>query len=481
MDPKPPDRSTSPTLPAPPRNPPPPRLTNASNQSPLHPHMDLVRSPEALQLSSRAAQSSSHQDEEQVTTQYNLLLKVPDPQGTARAIPIHVVRLELQQIAWGDSYKAVNEVLTNLFLATFANPVSMIFVVKRQPWIVRRHNLLIEIVDPQKNIPDGYRFQYMYVTAGNWRPSDLDQLSYSSILRDELFEAATAKINVTRKATDKVFVPISDTRTIIVFVHYTKIQTICNYCAGFFHNADDCHARNSTVLAPPNLSGEQRPTLFQLHDAWMTQLSDIPMDFVTRQITSVASDGAQLSTLLSKLRSTFAAPSSALGPGPSASQRLIQPDPPQQQLCNHSPVVTMVVAPPPELQEGTEAPNDDNKMEDRNAQPDQVADTGKVKQTALQLDYSRKEESTFWTRWRRFSAMALSNLMSGGWVWVLVSSTCSPSTRPTLQFKFKVAMMVELGLQLAMILLSVLPTTQAPAPASHGTVEAQVGAFAVPR
>ncbi|CAD6337677.1 unnamed protein product [Miscanthus lutarioriparius] len=277
MDPKPPDRSTSPTLPAPPRNPPPPRLTNASNQSPLHPHMDLVRSPEALQLSSRAAQSSAHQDEEQVTTQYNLLLKVPDPQGTARAIPIHVVRLELQ-IAWGDSYKAVNEVLTNLFLATFANPVSMIFVVKRQPWIVRRHNLLIEIVDPQKNIPDGYRFQYMYVTVklfGKARTVDrintiLQEIGDhriwinlvtppSSILRDELFEAATAKINVTRKATDKVSVPISDTRTIIVFVHYTKIQTICNYCAGFFHNADDCHARNSTVLAPPNLSGEQRP------------------------------------------------------------------------------------------------------------------------------------------------------------------------------------------------------------------------------
>jgi hypothetical protein len=328
--------------------------------------MDLVRSLDALQHSSLAAQSSAHQDEEQVATQYNLLLKVADPRGTARAIPIHAVRLELQT-AWGDSYTAVSEVLRNLFLASFDNPATMMFVVKRQPWIVHRHNLQIEIVDPQKN---------------------------------ELFVAARAKINVTRKATDKVFIPISDTRTIIVFVHYTKIQTICSYCAGFFH---DCHARTSTVLvATP--SGEQRPTPFQLHGAWMCQLSEIPMDFVTRQITSVASDGAQPSSLLSNLRSTFAAPSSALGPGPSASRRLIQPDPPQQQFCNHSPWSLWLLP----LLSSRRAPR--HLVMTRRwkiAMRSQIRLQMQDRSTKLHSN-SRKEESTFRTRWRCFSTMALS-------------------------------------------------------------------------
>lgn len=93
MDPDPPDHSTTPTPPppphstmptplVPPRNPSPPRQTKDLNQTPIQPHMELVSSLEALQLSSRAAPSSTHQDEEQVATPYNLLLKVADTQGT---------------------------------------------------------------------------------------------------------------------------------------------------------------------------------------------------------------------------------------------------------------------------------------------------------------------------------------------------------------------------------------------------------------
>jgi hypothetical protein len=116
-------------------------------------------------------------------------------------------------------------------------------------------------------------------------------------------------------------------------------------------------------------------------------------------------------------------------------------------------MVTMAAA-PPELQEGAEASGDDKKMEDRNAQPDQVADAGQVNQTALQLEEGRIYISDSMALFQHHGSV---NLMSGGWVWVLVFSISSPSTRPTLQFKFKVAVMVELGLQLAMILLSVIP------------------------
>lgn len=57
----------------------------------------------------------------------------------------HSARLALHN-AWKDSYGAVNEVLRNLFLASFHTNRSMMFVFKRQPWIVRCHNLLLELV-----------------------------------------------------------------------------------------------------------------------------------------------------------------------------------------------------------------------------------------------------------------------------------------------------------------------------------------------
>jgi hypothetical protein len=56
----------------------------------------------------------------------------------------HSARLELHN-AWKDSYGAVNEVLKNLFLASFHINRSMMFVYKRQPWIVHRHNLPLEL------------------------------------------------------------------------------------------------------------------------------------------------------------------------------------------------------------------------------------------------------------------------------------------------------------------------------------------------
>lgn len=189
------------------------------------------------------------------------------------------------------------------------------------------------------------------------QPSDLGELSNSSILHDELFVAARAKIDVTRPATAKVFVPISDTTTIIVFVHYMKVQRICL-------------ARINTVL-PPNPTDVQKQNPFQVHGAWMTQLSQISMDYVIRQIRSAVSAAAQPSTL-SKLRSVFGAPSTALRLVPSDTQMLIQPEPPQQQQGNQSALIPIAAASLPEIQAGAAILDADTKMEDRIDQPEQV-------------------------------------------------------------------------------------------------------------
>ena len=80
----------------------------------------------------------------------------------------------------------------------------MMYVIKRQPWLVRRQNLLIEMYDPKKPFTY-YRFKYMYTNVRLYgipreirsvdkiheilnqigQPTDLEQLVPSSLPREE--------------------------------------------------------------------------------------------------------------------------------------------------------------------------------------------------------------------------------------------------------------------------------------------------------
>lgn len=193
------------------------------------------------------------------------------------------------------------------------------YVWKKQPWIIHRQNLLLERVDPSKEYHD-YRFQYMYVTVKLFgipreartfamvheiveqlgQPSDLDQLTRSDLYRDALYVTSRVKINIFRAAKDKVFVQISDTRSIIVFIHCEKVQRICTYCAAFFHNNYECPARNETVMTAGTVSNQDLVP-FDRFGTWMTQVSDIPMDYVLRQIRIAAAETTPPSPLLSRL------------------------------------------------------------------------------------------------------------------------------------------------------------------------------------
>jgi hypothetical protein len=83
-----------PTPPDPPRSMP-PSTSKPSIQPSTSFGLDLVKPLEALQVSSHAAPSSSRQAEESLATQFNLILMVADPLGTARAISEHTAREEL--------------------------------------------------------------------------------------------------------------------------------------------------------------------------------------------------------------------------------------------------------------------------------------------------------------------------------------------------------------------------------------------------
>lgn len=100
MDPKPPDHSSLPTPPVPSRDPPLPLTLLGPTRSPSSPHqttssnrpsppseLDLVRSLEALQVSSYAAQRSRRLAEESLSTRFNILVKVADPLGPLTRSP----------------------------------------------------------------------------------------------------------------------------------------------------------------------------------------------------------------------------------------------------------------------------------------------------------------------------------------------------------------------------------------------------------
>jgi hypothetical protein len=65
-----------------------------------------------------------------MATQFNVLMKVAEPQGTAREVTTHSIRLELQK-AWGEGPTTLNEVKRNLFLAIFHDFNSMMYIGKK--------------------------------------------------------------------------------------------------------------------------------------------------------------------------------------------------------------------------------------------------------------------------------------------------------------------------------------------------------------
>jgi hypothetical protein len=98
----------------------------------------------------------------------------------------------------------------------------------------------------------------------------------------------------------------------------------------------------------------------------MTQLSEIPWDYIRRQITTVVADFIQPSSLLSSLRSAFA----DRKPGYAPEQCLIQGSPTatRQHLTLNPENKTAYT------QKASEAPQEDTNMEDPNVTPANNAD-----------------------------------------------------------------------------------------------------------
>ena len=174
----------------------------------------------------------------------------------------------------------------------------MLSVIRGQPWTLRGQNLLIELYVPTRN-RDDYAFQYMDATIRFYgipkflrtenriseiiqnigHPSDWHRLNPRTFNYDPCYVAVRVKLDVTKPAKYKVIVSVPNFGNMIVCLYYEKIRRIYTYCAGYFHNAEQCPSRSERILTTSDDQG------FGLHGGWITQWSRIPMVLVDNQLT----------------------------------------------------------------------------------------------------------------------------------------------------------------------------------------------------
>jgi len=226
--------------------------------------------------------------------------------------------------AWGENYLAINEVRKNLFLACFESHSKMLNILKRQPWVVGRRDILIfEWFDPSKPF-SSYTFQYIHATIRLFgvppdlknipfintilskvaAPSDYDQITSGALNRDPLFIPIRAKIDITKKAVDRLKLATSTDASINIFIHYEKIPKSVPFTAGFFHNVTSCLAREQKLLSASKSNSSE--IAFIVYGPWMTQISEIPIDQVRLQISSTTTKQTTVPTLLHHIRQQFA-------------------------------------------------------------------------------------------------------------------------------------------------------------------------------
>lgn len=260
-----------------PLNPPDPPPPSEDAFDPDAPEVDLTSALQSLQISTRSY-DDGWENEDEAEYEFSLLVKVAEGIPAPRIVPIQGMRADMKR-AWGQNYGAISEVQPNLFLATFKTHEKMLTILKRQPWVVgRRDTLLFEWYEPTRDI-SSYTFQYLYTTVKFFgvpsdlrdprfvkilldqvgEPSDLDQISNGTLFRDPHSISARAKIDVTKKAVDRIKISAGPTSPLTIFVHYEKINKICTFCAGFFHNAIHCQIRENLVISAPKDIPKKNP------------------------------------------------------------------------------------------------------------------------------------------------------------------------------------------------------------------------------
>ena len=263
------------------------------------PQMDpsLMQALEALQVSTRDTPAgTSREQEEALETDFNMLIKIKENQGSPRPLTIHQVSRDLRQ-TWGERYAAVSAIAANsgLFLATFHNGPDMMHIVRRQPWTVQRQNILLELHTPNRDL-NSYTFQYLYANvrvyglAFEFRtpqiinailhriglPSDLDEQLELHIQRDECYAQVRAKLRVHLPAVDRMTVQVTPTMERTVYFHYERISRICTFCGYYFHNNTDCPPRIARIMNGENVVDPL--------GRWMTRLSYMPWNDIYRQV-----------------------------------------------------------------------------------------------------------------------------------------------------------------------------------------------------
>lgn len=279
----------SPTLAAPPH---PQMQPTNSMPSPIpttQADADIIRALEELQMDVAKEKSLL------LTTPFTLLMKVPDPEY-GRQVTEEIATQDLKK-AWTDSYHAVGEFKENYFVATFQSDRAMLFVIKKQPWLLRHHNLLLEMYDLNRDV-DSYRFQYLEITVRLYGIPRIYRTNQSIQSIIQLLEQQSDFHQYTPECVQwqHLYVPV-------------RVKRICTFCATFFQNAEDCQLRRAKLLENAE-ENDANTAGFEPFRPWMNQIDRIDgmlISMIQTQFRRVDElHAVQPSPLLLNLRQAFA-------------------------------------------------------------------------------------------------------------------------------------------------------------------------------
>jgi hypothetical protein len=252
--------------------------------------------------------SSTEEEEQEEIHQYSLYMKLATTQGSPRILSLDIIKKQMQR-AWRANFGDITQVHQFVFKASFQSFNAMMWVFKRQPWLMGQNALLFEFADSngdsfqreqQKSLATGnqlkYTFKFIYVTVRvygvPWKcrslplladilrmigtPSELHELKDIMIYSHQDYIWGVIKHDILAPVVDRIKLGSTNGSDNLVYVHYEKIGRICLFCGVMFHIAGNCFMRQRLVTHRMKAKESAQEIPFQRYGQWIIDEKKIP-------------------------------------------------------------------------------------------------------------------------------------------------------------------------------------------------------------
>jgi hypothetical protein len=279
------------------------------------PHIPpVLQAPEIpqLELNMQSMTIVNQQEEIQVfqgNQQYSLFRKLAATRSTPRAISLENLKRQMQR-AWRANYGDIIQVHKFVFKAIFPSFGAMMWVFKKQPWMMGPDVILMEFADPagegyqkeqEKDVQQGmspkYMFKFVYITVRvygiPWNrrsldlladilrkvgtPSEFHELKENMLFTHPDYIWGVIRHTICNPVVDRIKLALGQDQESFAYLHYEKVGRICLFCGVMFHVIGNCHLRDS-IITNKIMKGQQvHDVPFQIFSHWTIDESKIPL------------------------------------------------------------------------------------------------------------------------------------------------------------------------------------------------------------